>query len=67
MTGVLAHIHRVSFHSHKKSVEKKNVASQVTVKYRTEPFCWTKELTKKDYGINKFFIHLADNVAVDKQ
>jgi len=34
-----------------KSVEKKkSIAGQFEVKYKDDTFCWTKKLSKEDYG-----------------
>jgi hypothetical protein len=39
-----------------KRVEKKErVAGQFAVKYKTETTCWTKKLSRQDYGIHKCF------------
>jgi hypothetical protein len=35
---------------------KKSVAGQfAAVKYRSETYCWTKKLNRKDYGVGTFF------------
>ena len=45
-----------------KSVEKKDsesVAGQFAVKYKSETYCWTKQLIKQDYGFVKYWVLLA--------
>jgi len=37
-----------------KSVERKSVDGQFADKYKDEPFCWTKKLSKEDYEITKY-------------
>jgi hypothetical protein len=41
--------------------KKKSVAGQfAAVKYRSETYCWTKKLNRKDYGgIDKYWVLLA--------
>ena len=39
-----------------KSVEKKeSVAGQFAVKCKSETYCWTQKLNRKDYGVDKDF------------
>jgi hypothetical protein len=43
-----------------KSVEKKkSVAGQFAVKYKTETYCWTRQLIRQDYGVHKYWAALA--------
>ena len=38
-----------------KSVENKtSVAGQFAVNYRSETYCWTQELNREDYGVDKY-------------
>ena len=40
--------------------KKKSLASQfAAVKYRSEKYCWTKKLNRKDYGVDKYWVLLA--------
>jgi hypothetical protein len=40
-----------------KSVEKKeSAAGQFAVKYKSEKYCWTKKLSRDDYGVDKYFL-----------
>ncbi len=42
-----------------KKKEEKSVAGQFSaVKYRSETYCWTQKLNRKDYGVDKYFVIL---------
>ena len=45
-----------------KRVEKKSVAGQFAVKYRSEAHSWTQKLIKEDYGVNKYSGCLSRNL-----
>ncbi len=39
--------------------KKKSVADQfAAVKYRSETYCLTQKLNRKDYGLDKYWVHL---------
>jgi len=40
--------------------KKKSVAGQfATVTYKSETYCWTQKLNRKDYGVDMYWVLLA--------
>jgi hypothetical protein len=43
-----------------KKKKKKSVAGQfAAVTYRSETYCWTQKLNRKDYGVDKYWLRFA--------